>query len=171
LTRQDGSRRPDGRRVPTFNTPLEAGLRALFILVASGRRALDLERLIYLDYAMMHSADFGGPPSIHPSTPSQGAQLLVRRALVQEGLELMRSRELVEHRYSASGIGYRATVVGGHVAGQFASAYSSQLRDRARWVANTMQDRSAAQLRDLFYAVMRPLASELLAEPPSGTAA
>lgn len=124
--------------------------------------------MIYLDYAMVHSAGFGGPPSLHPRTPSQGAQLLVRRALVQEGLELMRSRDLVEHRYGPSGIRYRATDVAGHVTEQFASPYAALLRERAAWVTKAMEDRSDSQLRDLFATELRPLASELIAEETSG---
>ena len=66
----------DTRDSGTFNTSLEAGLRALFLLAAAGRRALDLQTLIYLDYALVHTDDFDGPSSLHPRTPSQRSQLL-----------------------------------------------------------------------------------------------
>jgi hypothetical protein len=152
----------------TFNTPLEAGLRALFLLAAAGRRALDLERLIYFDYAMVHSGDFDGPSSLHPATPSQGAQLLVRRALLQHGLELMRSRDLVERRYGAAGIRYRATEIGRHVADQFASRYAASLRERAAWVDEAMRDRSDRDLQMLFAARVRPLARDLVVSKMAG---
>ena len=145
----------------TFNTPLEAGLRALFLLAAGARRSFDLESLIYLDYAMVHSASFGGPPSLHPTTPSQGAQLLVRRALLRDGLELMRSRDLVERRYAKTGIRYKATDVGAHVCDQFSSAYAGLLRDRAAWSVKTLSAHSEQQLRNLFATQVRPVADEL----------
>lgn len=154
--------------IQTFNTPLEAGLRALFVLVASGRRALDLQRLIYFDYAMIHTAEFGGPTSLHPSTPSRGAQLLVRRALLQDGLELMRSRDLINRRYAASGIGFQATGVGSHLTEQFASRYSELLRERASWVVMEMNDRSDSQLRTLFASQTQVLDDEIVSLESAG---
>ena len=61
-----------------FNTPLEAGLRTLF-LMSTGRRSFDFQRLIYLDYILVHSGDLGGAESIHPQAPGQLGELLGRR--------------------------------------------------------------------------------------------
>jgi hypothetical protein len=135
--------------VRTFNTPLEAGLRALFMLAAANRRAFDTQRLVYYDYMLIHSGDVEGPESLHPQTPDQSGELLVRRRLLQDGLDLMRSRELVERRFQTSGIVYAATTVGRHVAGQFESHYAAMLRDRADWVIATYSDYSDKKLREL----------------------
>jgi hypothetical protein len=162
---------PVSGQTQTFNTPLEAGLRALFLLSAAGRGSVDLQRLMCFDYAIVHTEDFGGPPSLHPSTPSKGSQLLVRRALIQDGLELMRSRDLVERRFLAAGIRWRATQVGNHVSGQFSSAYAISLRERAAWVIRRFGDESDARLRDLFAGQARLLEDELIQAHAPGPAA
>lgn len=147
----------------TFNTPLEAGLRALFLLTAADKRSLDIQHLMYFDYAMVHTGDFDGPQSLHPTTPSQGSQLLVRRALIQEGLELMRSRDLVERRFLAAGIRWRVTPVGHHVAAQFTTEYAARLRARAEWVLGSLGKSTDAALADLFTGRARLLEDELIA--------
>lgn len=131
----------------TFNTPLEAGLRALFLL-ATGRRSFDSQRLVYFDYFLVHSSDVGGAESLHPRSPAQKGELLVRRQLVQDGLSLMRSRDLIERRFGASGISYRSTKAGRHVASLFESPYAAALRDRADWVVQTFGDLSDRQLSE-----------------------
>lgn len=131
----------------TFNTPLEAGLRALF-LMSTGTRAFDSQRLVMLDYILVHSGDLGGEPSLHPDAPSQKGELLVRRELIQDGLALMRSRELLDRRFSGQGITYRATKAGRHVAAQFESDYSGLLRERARWVVANFGAMSYKQLSE-----------------------
>jgi hypothetical protein len=125
---------------------------------------------MYFDYAMVHTGDFDGPPSLHPPTPSQGSQLLVRRALIHEGLALMRSRDLVERRFLAAGIRWRVTRVGGHVAAQFSSDYAAALRERAEWVLRRLGEHTDAELAGLFGWRVRPLEDELIAAPrPKGT--
>jgi hypothetical protein len=148
----------------TFNTPLEAGLRALFILAAT-KRAIDTQRLIYFDYMLVHSGDVGGEESLHPRTPSQKGELLVRRRLVQNGVALMRSRELVERRYAATGIVYAATGAGRYVTEQFDSPYSTALRKRAKWVIDQFAECSDDQLAGLLKARIGSWEDELIHEP------
>ena len=158
---------PSAPRV--FNTPLEAGLRALF-LMSTGRRSFDFQRLIYLDYILVHSGDLGGADSIHPQAPGQKSELLVRRKLVQEGLSLMRSRDLVERRFSKKGITYRATKAGHHIAEQFGSAYADVLRDRAQWVMHDFGELSDNQLSKALKDHVGDWDEELIpdVQPPSG---
>jgi hypothetical protein len=146
----------------TFNTPLEAGLRALFLLVVGGRKSLDVQRLVYLDYLLVHTGDVDGPKSLHPVTPSRKGELLVRRALLQEGLDLMRSRSLLERRLQKSGIGFRATAAGSHLASQFESTYANLLRARAEWVMGKFGDASADALARTLGARMQEWEDELI---------
>lgn len=152
----------------TFNTPLEAGLRSLFVLAAGGRRAFDVQRLVYFDYLLVHSGQFGGPESLHPRTPSQKGELLVRRRLVQEGVRLMRSRDLVERRFLASGIGYYATPAGRHVVAQFESDYASRLSENAVWVVLSFVDRSDERLAELLTARAPAWEDEIIEVRPGG---
>lgn len=130
-----------------FNTPLEAGFRTLFVLEAIGRKALDSHRLVIYDYLLVHSGDVGGPPSLHAPAPAQTGELLVRRRLVQRGLDLMRSRELIERRYSSTGIRYAITKAGRHVAQHFDSTYAEQLRASSSWVASEWSRATDLQLQ------------------------
>ena len=96
------------RKPATFNGPLEAGLRAVAILGSAHPRSFDLQRLVAFDYLLVHTGDIGGPASLHPPTPLQSAELLVRRRLVERALLLMMTRELVERDFVPDGIRYRA---------------------------------------------------------------
>lgn len=92
-----------------FNSSLGNGLRALIVLAAIAPDFADLQRLVLYDFILVHSGDVGGPSSIHPSTPSRGGELIVRRGLVEQGVMLMASRNLIERFADEHGIGYRAS--------------------------------------------------------------
>lgn len=49
-----------------FNTPLEAGVRALLILDAFAPQAFDVATMSLLDYYIVHTGDAGGPPASTP---------------------------------------------------------------------------------------------------------
>ena len=87
-----------------FNTPLECGLRMLFVLNACRPTKVDLQRLITYDYLIVHSGDVAGSPeSLHPAVPFRGTEWLVKRDLVRSGLDLMFARELVDKRLETEG--------------------------------------------------------------------
>jgi hypothetical protein len=60
----------------------------------------------------------------------------------------MMSRGLVERRFLASGIAYRATPVGRHVVGEFESGYATTLRERAAWAVSEFGKTSERQLTE-----------------------
>jgi hypothetical protein len=153
----------------TFNTPLEAGLRALFVLAAAGKKAYDSQKLVYFDYILVHSGDLDGPPSLHPQAPSQKGELLVRRNLLQDGLALMRSRDLVERKFQATGIVWAATDAGAHLARQFDSEYAVGLRDRAGWVIESFGPKSYPALADLLGARIGDWHDEVIVEHLPGS--
>lgn len=121
-------------RVEVFNSPLECGLRAVILLVEAFPLTLDVQRLVQCDYLLVHSGDVDGPPSLHPATPHRSGELLVKRPLVEAGLQLMMKKSIIECSYSSAGIRYTA----GNWALSFLAAidqpYSRELRDRARWL-------------------------------------
>lgn len=57
----------------TFNGPLEAGIRAVSILGAAYPQTYDLQRLVALDYLLVHTGDIDGPDNLHPPTPMHTA--------------------------------------------------------------------------------------------------
>ena len=129
-----------------FNTPLECGLRMLFVLSAC-KTAFDLQRLVSYDYLLVHSGDIPeGPSSLHPAVPFRGSELLVKRDLVHAGLNEMFSRELVLKTFDPTGIVYRATELTGAFVGLLSSQYAKALQLRSGWIAATFGSYSDEEL-------------------------
>lgn len=139
------------RKPTTFNGPLEAGLRAVAILGSAHPRSFDLQRLVAFDYLLVHTGDIGGPSSLHPPTPLQSAELLVRRRLIDRALLLMMTRDLVERDFVADGICYRAGENASPFLSSLASDYLRELKKRAAWLVKELGDKDEAAFR----AVMR----------------
>ena len=118
-----------------FNTPLEAGVRALLILDAFAPRAFDLATMSLLDYYIVHTGDAGGPPSLHPEINARAGEYFVRRHLVEEGLLLMTRASLVEQVFTGSGIAFRAHETATAMIDLFGSAYNRRLANAAQWLA------------------------------------
>jgi hypothetical protein len=135
----------EGKANP-FNSALENGIRTLAVLVASYPKAHDLGRLVQYDYITVHSADAGGPPSLHPPLPLRSGELLVRRGLIEAGLRLMISRSLVRRQFGVQGVLYGAEEAAGAFLDNIRSTYIEQLRDRAEWVASTFDELSEKEL-------------------------
>ena len=119
-----------------FNSPVETGLRAIVLLSAAYPAKCDLRRLVVYDYLLVHSDDAGGPESLHPRTPHRSGELLVRRKMIQEGLRMMMSRELVAVEYSDSGILFATELTCGFI-DYLQSDYARDLQERAKWVVET----------------------------------
>lgn len=133
------------RAIP-FNSALETGVRTLAVLVASYPKGHDLGRLVQYDYLTVHSADAGGPASLHPPLPFRSGELLVRRGLIDSGLRLMISRSLISREFHMQGVLYYAEDTGGTFLNNMQSPYMMQLRKRADWVASTFDSLSTNEL-------------------------
>lgn len=119
-----------------FNSPVELGLRSLCVLVELDPHHHDLQRLVLLDYLLVHSADVdGGPESLHPAVPQRGAEVLVRRAVLEPGLALYARRGLVSITMDADGFSYGTTDRGACFLDTLRSQYVEALRSRAGWIA------------------------------------
>ena len=133
--------------ITTFNSPLEAGVRTICVLVPAHPRAFDVQRLVAFDYLVVHSGDMGGPESLHPQLPNRSAELLVRRQIVERGLHVMQHRGLVERQVDASGIGYRAGELAATFLESLAAPYLRAMRQRGEWVAASFGGMSDETLR------------------------
>lgn len=130
-----------------FNGPVEIGLRALALLNEAFPACYSLQRLVVFDYLVVHSDDVpGGPAGLHPKTPHRGGEMLVRRAVLEQGLLLYQSRSLVERRYTDSGLMYAATERSASFLDALNSEYLSVLRERAAWLVLAFGEMSDAQL-------------------------
>lgn len=117
-----------------FNGPIEVGLRSLVVLLEAYPDGLDLQRLVTLDYLIVHSGDVaGGPSSLHPPSPLRAGEVAVRRGLVENGLHLYACRGLLTRGLAPDGIRYFAEDVAATFLDAMVSHYVSSLRTRAQW--------------------------------------
>ena len=123
-----------------FNSPLEAGIRAVVMLEYLRPHAADLSDLVLFDHIVVHTSDLGGPDSLHPDVPGRKGELLVRRRLVEEGLDLMRRCHLLIQESADEGILYRASDEAASYVELLESGYSVRLKDRANWVAQRIAE-------------------------------
>jgi hypothetical protein len=134
---------------PLFNSALETGVRAVVVLDAAYPRAFDLAQLTWLDHLVVHTADIGGPESLHPDLPQRTGELLVRRRLVEDGLNLMRRLHLINSATTDNGIVYTATDEASALVESMRSSYARELRHRAQWLADYVNKTSADDLAKL----------------------
>jgi hypothetical protein len=138
------------RRQVTFNGPLEAGIRAVALLGAAYPMAFDLQRLTALDYLLVRTKTIeGGPESLHPPTPLRSPDAEVRRRIVQKGLELMISRDLVEREAQEAGLLYIAGENAAAFLDALQSPYLLKVKDRARWLIEHFSGYSDAEFNAL----------------------
>lgn len=135
----------------TFNGPLEAGIRAVSILGAAYPQTYDLQRLVALDYLLVHTADVGGPDNLHPPTPIHSAELLVRRKLVEDALLLMMTRHLIERQVSPDGITYGAGENATTFLSSVSSTYLLALKNRAVWLVEALGKLSDQEFRSIMH--------------------
>ncbi|CDZ62167.1 Putative threonine efflux protein [Neorhizobium galegae bv. orientalis] len=125
---------PEQAHPVLFNSPLEAGLRAVMILDAFAPRAFDIATLSLLDYYLVHTDDAGGPESVHPALEARAGEYFVRRRLVEDGTTLMVRSFLIDRIHDEQGISYRACDMGGAMVSLMNTRYNTRLKVAARWL-------------------------------------
>lgn len=153
-----------------FNSSLETGVRSLVILVAAYPNSFDLERLVEMDYLVVHSGDAGGPDSLHAPLPMRKGELLVRRGLIEKGLLLMVSRNLVERIPDKKGFNYFAGESAAPFLMSLTTSYSQKLKDRAYWAVNKFADIRTADIRKVTRKLSKDWGSHFQAINASGNA-
>jgi len=133
-----------------FNTPFELGVRMVYLLMALYPRKLDLQRLVYFDYAAIYSADLDGPESLHTPVPLRGGEYTTRRDVIEEGLYLMTQRSFVDIEAGTNGISYQLGENGPALVGLIGGEYASELTTRCQWVASVLGDLDNQALERLF---------------------
>lgn len=127
-------------REQIFNSPVECALRLLIVLEKISPKSADIDRLLVYDYLLVHSGEADdGPESLHPPSPLQGGELIVRRGLLENGLRLLTAKSLAEQRFSSEGISYAATEYAKPFLQYFESAYFERANEIASWVVGQFQ--------------------------------
>jgi len=116
-----------------FNSSVEVGARILLLLAGLGRK-LDLDGLVFFDYAAIYSGDFQGEPSLHPALLNRLAELVRRREIFPSALKLFISKGLVTSQVDDLGVRYHTTKEGMDFAGKLCSDYHANFRRRVSWV-------------------------------------
>lgn len=136
------------RSTKVFNSPIELALRSMLIIHEEGEGGIDLDRLIYYDYFITNTSDIGDLESIHPPLPFRGSQVLVKREIIQDGLNILLVKELINMNFHESGIRYCSNALTEPFVSYFTSGYFNKLRERVKWVSNRFKSFSDVQLKD-----------------------
>ncbi|MGW0874251.1 ABC-three component system middle component 2 [Streptomyces sp. NPDC002740] len=119
-----------------LNSPLEVGVRALVLLAESHPEPMDMARLVALDHVVLHSGEFDGPPSLHPTLPARGGELGMKRAVLEEALLVLIRAGLAGIVDDSEGLMYRATDRGPVFVDVLEASYVESLRERAEWAVH-----------------------------------
>ncbi len=134
-----------------FNSMLETGIRALFVLEAFYPRRCDLLEMTLLDHLVVHTGDLGGedaPQSLHPDLPNRAGELVVRRQLVEKSLRMMQEMHLIDVFETEEGVTFGASEDAPSYLDLLQAPYSLALKDRAQWIAHRFANMTAAEMRE-----------------------
>lgn len=127
---------PGGTNVNPLNSPLEVGVRALALLAENHPEPLDIAQLVLLDHALLHSAEFNGPPSLHPDLPAQAGELAMKRKMLEQALLVLIRAGLADIESHPQGLMYTATDQGPAFIDILEAPYVESLRQRAAWAVH-----------------------------------
>ncbi|MEX0772230.1 MAG: ABC-three component system middle component 2 [Balneolales bacterium] len=153
------------RDIRLFNTPIEYGLRSLFILSGIAPKAADLQRLIYFDYLVLHTADIDSKQtSLHPSYPYRSAEILIKRERLRNGLLIMKSRQLIRIQFDGGGINYAASPLTKKFLEYQTSDYAKHLKSCASFVTEKFNTYSDSEIDQYMKKNMETWGSEFSRE-------
>jgi hypothetical protein len=149
------------KKVYPFNNGIETGLRTLSVLNASFPMSYDIGLLVYFDYLTVHSGDVeGGLASLHPAVPNRSGEIFVRRTIIEDGLDLLISKNLVEKIYTSNGIEYRATEQSTPFLESLSENYTLELIRRAEWVISKFSSYTESDFREFMEKNAKKLKNE-----------
>lgn len=135
-----------------FNTPLELGLRGLYILKVSSPTKCSLERLILLDYLTIYTKDSNASfDSLHPEYPLRAIELFSRREPIKKGLLLMASKGLINIDCEDDGFLYSANVNTNWFVEGLSDEYSDKLLIKATLVEERFRKMSDTELEKFIF--------------------
>lgn len=131
-----------------FNSPLELGIRCLIIL-SHLKTASDIERLMYFDHLALNTHDIDGPESLHAPIPHRGVQIYARKEILQKGITILLSKELITVLPTDKGLLYEANNIGRKFLEFFSTPYFKELETRVQWVVKQFELFSSQELNEL----------------------
>jgi hypothetical protein len=153
-----------------FNQPLELGLRALYVLDALAPEKADIQKLLFLDYILVHSSDVqNGPVSLHAAVPYRTGEWLAHHGSLQQGLAMFAAKELLVKEFSSDGILYSASELTKPFISHLKSAYSSVLTKRAAWLVIEYGRSTTEELSVFMLSNLTVWGSEVKSQRPIGS--
>ncbi|MCL8332560.1 hypothetical protein M9Y56_26240 [Pseudomonas juntendi] len=131
-----------------YNSSVEIGARIVLLLAGLSRK-LDLDELIFLDYASIYSSDFKGGSSLHPVMLNRLAELVRRREIFPDAIKLFSSKGLMTSQVDEKGVRYFITDAGRTFAARLTTEYHADFRRRVSWVEENI-DYLAVQRRAIY---------------------
>ena len=131
-----------------LNSPLEIGLRTVILLTEVFPEALNIDRLILMDYRLLHSGDFDGPNSVQPAVSTRSGELGIKRTVLEHGVQLMMRAGMVEVEASNQGITYRASEAASPFLRLVRSPMLDQLCQVASWIGVEFSDLTNDAIRE-----------------------
>ncbi len=119
----------------SFNSPIEIGTRVALILSAVDSKT-SLDELVMLDYALLYSEEFGGPPNLHPALPNHVAEIAHRRELIPGAISFLLKRGLIDLILEKTGHYYRKNEDTLDFVSCLQSAYFKKSWIRLNWLAD-----------------------------------
>lgn len=132
----------------------------LMLLTEAFPSRLDLNALMLLDHGLLHSADLGGPESLHPAIPIRAGELGIKRKSIEKGLDVMIRAGLADIVVSESGLLFVANDRANGFVNLLTSSYSNTLLSRASWVVANFDDLTAPTLRSAMQGVLEHWSEE-----------
>lgn len=132
-----------GKVKRVYNSNYEVAIRVLLTLAKLPSKKSSIHRLIILDHLALNTFDIGGPASLHAPVPNRGVQVFSRKEVIEQSINLLISKDLLEIEPSNNGIEYKITIYGEKYLTFFESRYFNLLVERVNWVTqkfNVMND-------------------------------
>jgi hypothetical protein len=134
MTKESPGKMMRNSPVPVFNHRIELATRASFVLTCFSDRSLDLDSLVFLDYAMLYAKEFGGPVNIHTDLPNKVAEIIRRRELLPAALKLFISKGLIDSNATSKGIFFTASENTAQFIGCLKSEYYKKIWVNLLWL-------------------------------------
>lgn len=134
-----------------FNTPLELGVRMVYLLGALYPKGANIQKLVYLDYAVIYSSDLGGPNSLHTLVPFRGGEFINKKEVLEESIFLMLNHSIIDVVIDKEGINYYIGDNGFSLISAMNNTYSNKLYKSCQWVTKEFGSYSEEELRNIFF--------------------
>lgn len=134
-------------KVKIYNTKFELGIRTLMI-INKHLDGIDIDRLIILDYLSIHANIIDSSlKSLHPENPFYGIELLTKRDLLKESINLLISKGLIDIKYSDDGIYYIPNGITNYFLSYFEGIYFDNLNNSINIILNKFKGYSRDDLK------------------------